>query len=165
MRIEKDGFVLHLEGTWLEIANKYGVQEKGDVAMNEEDIPEEFAERKLNKFIEEHSVRDMEMFGECIKRVAFSPAIKDFVQLQAVYIEKDNVWVVQMYDNEMIFMGEEWSGCQYQDEVLDWMRTNYEIEKCLTAEVYRNGLGDCTNGGYFIKSERVVYTGRAERPI
>lgn len=24
MRIEKEGFVLHLEGTWCEISNKYG---------------------------------------------------------------------------------------------------------------------------------------------
>ena len=27
MRIEKEGFVLNLEGTWCEISNKYGVQE------------------------------------------------------------------------------------------------------------------------------------------
>ena len=39
MRIEKEGFVLNLEGTWCEISNKYGVQEHGDVAVNEEDIP------------------------------------------------------------------------------------------------------------------------------
>lgn len=26
MRVEKDGFVLHLESTWMEISNKYGVQ-------------------------------------------------------------------------------------------------------------------------------------------
>ena len=30
MRIEKEGFVLNLEGTWCEISNKYGVQEHGD---------------------------------------------------------------------------------------------------------------------------------------
>ena len=39
MRIEKEGFVLHLEGTWCEISNKYAVLESGDVAVNEEDIP------------------------------------------------------------------------------------------------------------------------------
>lgn len=27
------------------------------------------------------------------------------------------------------------------------MRSNYEVESCLTAEVYRNPLGDCTNDG------------------
>lgn len=44
-------------------------------------------------------------------------------------------------------MGELWSGCKYPDEVLDWMKSNYEIESCLTAEVYRSSLGDCTNNG------------------
>lgn len=38
MRIEKEGFVLHLEGAWCEISNKYAVLESGDVAVNEEDI-------------------------------------------------------------------------------------------------------------------------------
>lgn len=48
---------------------------------------------------------------------------------------------------ELVFMGELWSGCKYPDEVLDWMKSNYEIESCLTAEVYRSSLGDCTNNG------------------
>ena len=55
--------------------------------------------------------------------------------------------MVQKFDNELVFMGEIWSGCKYKDEVLDWMRSNYEVESCLTAEVYRNPLGDCTNDG------------------
>ena len=54
MRIEKEGFVLNLEGTWCEISNKYGVQEHGDVAVNEEDIPEGYAEKKLDQFIGTH---------------------------------------------------------------------------------------------------------------
>lgn len=47
----------------------------------------------------------------------------------------------------VVFMGELWSGCKYPDEVIDWMKSNYEIESCLTAEVYRSSLGDCTNNG------------------
>lgn len=50
MRIEKEGFVLHLEGTWCEISNKYAVLESGDVAVNEEDIPAGFAEKKLDRY-------------------------------------------------------------------------------------------------------------------
>lgn len=61
----------------------------------------------------------------------------DLTELQAV----------QKFDNELVFMGEIWSGCKHKDEVLDWMRSNYEVESCLTAEVYRNPLGDCTNDG------------------
>ena len=51
MRVEKDGFVLHLEGTWMEISNKYGVLEHGDVAVDPEAIPEGYAEKALEKFI------------------------------------------------------------------------------------------------------------------
>lgn len=59
MRIEKDGFILNLEGTWCEISNKYGVQEYGDVAANETEIPEGYAEKKLDQFISAHKVRSL----------------------------------------------------------------------------------------------------------
>lgn len=59
----------------------------------------------------------------------------------------DDTYMVQEFDNELVFMGELWSGCKYPDEVIDWMKSNYEIESCLTAEVYRSSLGDCTNNG------------------
>lgn len=68
------------------------------------------------------------------------------IQLQAVKLD-DDTYMVQEFDNELVFMGELWSGCKYPDEVLDWMKSNYEIESCLTAEVYRSSLGDCTNNG------------------
>ena len=58
MKIEKEGFVLHLEGTWCEISNKYGVLESEDVAVNEEDIPAGFAEKKLERFIETHKIKE-----------------------------------------------------------------------------------------------------------
>ena len=35
MQVEKDGFVLHLDGTWMEISNKYGVLEHGNVATEQ----------------------------------------------------------------------------------------------------------------------------------
>ena len=66
--------------------------------------------------------------------------------MQAVKLD-DDTYMVQEFDNELVFMGELWSGCKYPDEVLDWMKSNYEIESCLTAEVYRSSLGDCTNNG------------------
>lgn len=147
MRIEKEGFVLNLEGTWCEISNKYGVQEHGDVAVNEEDIPEGYAEKKLDQFIGTHKVRGFVKAENCEKKVAFDPETKEYIQLQAVKTAGDNVYVVQKFDNELVFMGEIWSGCKHKDEVLDWMRSNYDVESCLTAEVYRNPLGDCTNGG------------------
>ena len=146
MRIEKEGFVLHLEGTWCEISNKYAVLESGDVAVNEEDIPAGFAEKKLDRYIETHKIRGYGKVDGCVKRVACDEGTKEYIQLQAVKLD-DDTYMVQEFDNELVFMGELWSGCKYPDEVLDWMKSNYEIESCLTAEVYRSSLGDCTNNG------------------
>ena len=134
MRIEKEGFVLHLEGTWCEISNKYAVLESGDVAVNEEDIPAGFAEKKLDRYIETHKIRGYGKVDGCVKRVACDERTKEYIQLQAVKLD-DDTYMVQEFDNELVFMGELWSGCKYPDEVLDWMKSNYEIESCLTAEV------------------------------
>ena len=82
MRIEKKGFVLNLEGTWCEISNKYGVQEHGDVAVNEEDIPEGYAEKKLDQFISTHKVKGSMKAERSEKRVAFDPETKEYIQLQ-----------------------------------------------------------------------------------
>ena len=79
-------------------------------------------------------------------RVAFDPESKEYLQLRAVR-SGDEYWTIQVYDNELVYMKGVWSGCKYKDETLDWMRTNFDIESGLTAEVYRSGLGDCTNGG------------------
>lgn len=68
MRIEKEGFVLHLEGTWCEISNKYAVLESGDVAVNEEDIPAGFAEKKLDRYIETHKIRGYGKVDGCTER-------------------------------------------------------------------------------------------------
>lgn len=146
MRIEKEGFVLHLEGTWCEISNKYAVLESGDVAVNEEDIPAGFAEKKMDHYIETNKIRGYGKVDGCVKRVACDERTKEYIQLQAVKLD-DDTYMVQEFDNELVFMGELWSGCKYPDEVLDWMKSNYEIESCLTAEVYRSSLGDCTNNG------------------
>ena len=149
MRIEKEGFALNLEGTWCEISNKYGVQEHGDVAVNEADIPEGYAEKKLDQFIDTHRAKGFVPGTPVgyVKRVALDQETKEYIQLQAVIPAGDGVYVVQKFDNALVFMGEIWSGCKHKDEVLDWMRSNYEVESCLTAEVYKSGLGDCTNGG------------------
>lgn len=134
----------------MEISNKYGVLEHGDIILPDE-VPEDFAEKKLEAFIEKHSVLDFPR-PEVIKRVAFDEQSKEYIQLQAVQNENDGYWTVQKYDNELVYMGEIWSGCQYKDEAKDWMHSNFDVESCLTAEVYKNPLGDCTNGG--ISAER-----------
>lgn len=161
MRLERNGFVLDLEGTWMEISNKYGVLEHGDVAVDPEDIEEGFAERKLEKFIERHRVADVST-PTCIKKVAFDVVSKEYIQLQAVLQEGSEYWVVQKFDNELVYMGEVWSGCKYQDEVKDWIHSNFDIESCLTAEVYRSALGDCTNDG-ISKDRKELYILSAQK--
>lgn len=117
-----------------------------NVAVNEEDIPAGFAEKKLDRYIETHKIRGYGKVDGCVKRVACDERTKEYIQLQAVKLD-DDTYMVQEFDNELVFMGELWSGCKYPDEVIDWMKSNYEIESCLTAEVYRSSLGDCTNNG------------------
>ena len=132
VRVEKGGFTLYLGGTWMEISNKYGVLEHGDVAvLDPGTIPEGWAEKRLDQFIEKHKVVETHRY----------------IQLQAVYSESDKVRTVQKYDDEFVYIGEIWSGCEYPDEVKSWMHDNYQIESGLTAYVLRDGLGDCTNGG------------------
>ncbi|MCI8978701.1 MAG: hypothetical protein HFI99_17115 [Lachnospiraceae bacterium] len=147
MRTEKGGFVLHLDGTWMEISNKYGVVEHGDVAANPGDVPEGYAEKALDKFIQQHRILEKSTLT-CVKKVAFDKLSKEYIQLQAIFSADRDCWIVQKFDNELVYMGEIWSGYKYQDEVVAWMRTNYNIESCFVANVYRNNsLGDCTNDG------------------
>ena len=146
MKIEKNGFVLHLEGAWLEISNRYGVLEHSDVAADPEEVPEGYAEKALDDFISKHSVAEKSS-PACVKRVAFDSKSKDYIQLQAVLSDDGKYWKVQKYDNELVYMGTDWTGCQCRDEVEKWMCVNFKIEACLIAEVFRSSLGDCTNGG------------------
>ncbi len=147
MRAEKSGFVLHLEGTWMEISNKYGVLECGDVAADQADVPEGYAEKRLDDFILQHSLVEKGN-PACVKKVAFDRGSKEYIQLQAILPANGEYWIVQKYDNELVYVEEILSGCRYRDEVKEWMRLNFDIMSCLTARVYRdNGLGDCTNNG------------------
>lgn len=165
MRLEKNGFVLHLEGTWLEISNKYGVLEYGDVAVNPQDVPEGFEEKKLDDFITKHSVAEMNS-PTCVKKVAFDEKTKEYIQLQAVLPAGEEYWTIQKFDNELVYMGEELSGCRYQDEVLKWMRTNFDIESCLMAGVYRDSrLGDCTNDGISAHAQELYILASEKGPF
>ena len=114
MRVEKDGYVLHLEGTWMEISNKYGVLGHGDVATNPEDVPEGYAEKALEKFIQQHSVSEKSN-PTCVKKVAYDGERKEYIQLQAVLPVGGDCWIIQKFDNELVYIGEIWSGCKYRD--------------------------------------------------
>ena len=91
MRAEKNGFVLHLEGTWMEISNKYGVLEYGDVAANQEEVPDGYTEKALDDYISKHSVVEKSS-PTCVKRVAFDKESKRYIQLQAVLPDDEKYW-------------------------------------------------------------------------
>lgn len=168
MRVEKNGFVLVIEGTWLEISNKYGVIEYGDTYVPDI-IPDDFAEKMLDKFIDKHSVKEpYKTDQDCIKRVAYDDESKEYIQLQAIRSGgDDDYWTVQKYDNELVYMGELFSGCKYHDETLDWMRTNFDIESCLIADVFRSGSegNDCTNNGISSKRKRLYILSATKGPF
>ena len=84
------------------------------------------------KFIQQHSISEKSN-PTCVKKVAYDGERKEYIQLQAVLPVGGDYWIIQKFDNELVYMGEIWPGCRYRDEVQDWMRTNFDIEKCLMA--------------------------------
>lgn len=165
MRIEKDGYVCHLGGTWCEISNKHGVVSYGDVELPDEGATEKYTEELLNRFIDFHSLHDSDRFNNrIIKRVAYDPEAKEYIQLRAV-MGYEKYCDVQIYDNELMFIKSERSGCQYYDELLDWMRTNFEIVTGLPANVYRDNAGDCTNGGISAYRQRLYVVSTEKMPF
>ena len=166
MRLEdkNTGTVLHLEGTWLEISNKYGVHEYGDVTVDPEDVPGGYAEKRLLQFISRHSVAECENLA-CVKRVAFVINSGAHIQLQAILPAGDEFWVVQKFDNELVYMGEIKTGCRNRSEVITWLRSTFEIESCLPADVYRSSFGDCTNGGISSAKTRLYIISKMKGPF
>ena len=152
MRKTKDGFELVIEGTMVKIFNRYGCIGDGEIILPDKTpVPNNLlgncAEKFLEEFIRRHSVVEISS-PRCVKKVAFDEKLKDYIQLQALLPEDKDYWIVQKFDNELVYMGGVFTGCKYRDEVQDWMRTNFDIKSCLTAGVNRdNRLGDCTNGG------------------
>lgn len=163
-RIEKNGYVLHLEGTWMEISNKYGVQKHGDMAVDQDSIPEGFAEKTLDEFIEAHTVSRFSGNKDCIKKVVIDEESKKYVQLQTVR-KADEIYMVQIYDTDLVFMREQWSGCRYVDEVKDWMKSNFEIVSGLPVDVYKSGYGDCTNHGISSSADRLYLLAKGGYPF
>lgn len=139
--IERDGFKLRLRGTWYEISNKYGILDSGDVALSPYDIPDSWAENKMEDFTLRHTVK----VGGTIKMVS-RDLDGDYLQLQA-YEDKHGGYMLQVYDKDMTFRYEEWVACETCESMKAYMRMRYRIVSGLRAEVLRDSLADCTNGG------------------
>lgn len=144
LRAEKNGFELFIAGNYLNLSNKYGVLEYGEIEAPD-DADNRFAEIMLDGFISSHSVKAKS--PTCIKRVAYERGTREYFQLQAVLDKKQGFWTVQQFDSELVYMQDVYSGCTYYDEVIAWMHSHFNILSGLMTQVFRNPLGDCTNGG------------------
>lgn len=153
---EKNGYTLIMEGTWMELFNKYGILEKHDVAVKE-DISKNYLENYLERFIIKHSVLDFPRSG-VIKYVAYDDKTNQYIQLQAIR-GANGVYQCQEYDDEFVFRKETCTGCIYKDIASNWMKEHYQIQKCLSASVFRCELGDCTNRGISSKAKRLYILG------
>ena len=144
-RFEKNGFILYRNGKRVEISNKYGVVAHGEVeVIDSGTIPEWFDEMALDKFIKDHCVVDFPR-QDIIKKV--HKGTQRYIQLQAVYQKQDGYWKIQEYDEYLTYIKEYMTLNKYHIDVEEYMRTNYELVEGITANVYKDGKGDCTNGG------------------
>lgn len=145
MEIEKSGFKLNLDGEDIKVSNKYGMVFEGK-AEAPDDEKEKLAERIFAEVIQKHSVQEIGS-PTCIKKVVFYEPFGGIIQLQAVLPAGEDCWRVQVYDNELLYVGQYETDCIRSYEVTEWMKRKFRTVKGLTAEVFRSSLGDCTNGG------------------
>lgn len=144
MVAKKNGYRLYIGGTWMEISNRNGVVWSGDVELP--DDLAEFAEKKLDEFIERHSVQD-KCSPSCMKWVAYSRNEEEYMQLQAVTSDCAGKWILQVYGNDLIFL-RDYIFVADRKYVQEFVHKEFEIIRGVPAYVYRtSGFGDCTNDG------------------
>ncbi|MCM1245767.1 MAG: hypothetical protein NC293_09015 [Roseburia sp.] len=162
MKAEKDGYEIIINGNEMMIYNKYGCVEHNKLS---EEVAEDQVKLTLETFIERHSVKGRNT-PACVKKVAFDEKNEEYIQLQAVLPDGEEYWILQRFDNELIYMGEEFTGCRYRDEVQDWMRKKFCIQSCLTAGVYRDVMmGDCTNNGISAYAKELYILSKEKGPF
>ena len=164
MLIRKNDFVLCLAGDWLEISNKHGVLVQERLDENAKDNLEYYGKMRLDLFIRKHSLMNFQT-GTLIKRVAFDPEKKKYFQLQA--IRPDNGWtyIIQRYDDELVYMGEVHTTLQSPHEAKQYIYNKYQIISGFPAHIYRDDSVDCTNGGISAERSQLCIVTEDEYPF
>lgn len=157
---EYKGYVGIAEGEKFTISNKYGVVSSRKFKVRGADIESQLS-KELELCYQKHRVWNSE---SVIKRVAYDEKRGEYIQLQALYDREEKVYVLQIFDNELMFMEEIWTGCKYKDEVCDWMHTNYNIVTGLPADVYKDGT-DCTNYGISASRKELYIVSKQRMPF
>lgn len=144
--IAKDGYIICLNGTEIQISNKYGILKIDDVA---DGISVTSLEKRLDAFMETHKFIDDFLIDNdrCIRKVVYDEKKNEYYQLQVILSEASNYWVVQEFDNELVYMGTKKTKCTYREDILDWLHANFVIDRCIEANVYRHADMDCANDG------------------
>lgn len=147
-RYKRDGWSVYIGGTWAEISNRHGVVFSGDIQIDEQYVHDGDEVKLLNDFIERHSVPEdgnpPAGFVDSFCRVSYNPETEQYEQIQAVQTA-DKQWYVQVYDDELVFVGQRWAHCKSSEECLEWMKRNFFLQFGIPVEVYRSGcreLGD-----------------------
>lgn len=151
MKFERNGYVIRLENGVYKIANRYGVMKTGYATTKDID-------KIVDNFSKEHEVLSKhEAFlqnKDIIKRVAYDGEIERFVQIQAD--KRQGEWRIQEFDDclilkKVIILDQ----CLSKAEAYEWIKDHYHIQNGLRAEVFKNPLGDFTNGGISSEAEKL----------
>lgn len=153
IQLENSGLIFYLEGTWYEISGPEGVVESGSMdlsGLSEKDAVRKAAEH-FDDFVAGHTVDDTQ--HDSIKKyVAWDQERRDYIQLQAIKTGEADYYIVQEYNNDLVFLKEYETDVWYMDDIVKYLEAKYELQRGLPVEVFRSDLGDCTNGG--ISSQR-----------
>lgn len=164
MMAEKDGFVLVIDKGWCEIENEYGVLELKEIIIPS-NAPENYAEMILEKFISEHSIQEDKTSDDCVKAVIYDKEKYEYIQLQGIKKKGEKYFTLQYYDSCLVYMKEEETNCERFYEVREFIKNSFKMVSGLSAEVYRWGLGDCTNDGISANRDKLYILSEQEFPF
>lgn len=155
-----------MEGTWYEISGPDGVVESGsmDITGMEEKDAKKKAKRYFSDFIKGHTVATME-HDSTVKFVAWDQERKDYIQLQSIKTGEADYYIIQEYNNDLVFLKEYETDVWYHDEIKGYIKGRYEVQRGLPAEVFRSELGDCTNGGISSEARELYILGCETSPF
>lgn len=166
IKLENNGLTFILEGTWYEISGPEGVVESGSMltdSLTDDEITSK-ATKHFQEYIKGHTIEDTE-HDSIVKLVAWDQERRDYIQLQAVKTGEADYYIIQEYNTDMVFLREYETEVWYRDEIKEYMKGKYEVQRGLSAEVFRSELGDCTNGGISSEARELYLLGCETSPF
>ena len=166
IKLENNGLTFVLGGSKYEISGPEGVTESGSMetgGKTDEEICA-MADKHFAEYIKGHTVEQTES-DTVVKRVAYDENRGDYIQLQAIKTGEADYYIVQEYNSDLVFLREHETDAWDKEEIKDYLRKEYNIQKGLVSYVLRNNLGDCTNGGISSSRSSLYILGCATSPF